>query len=30
MEKIRRLPLTEADRQKILGGNIAKLANFET
>lgn len=30
MEKIRRLPLNEADREKILSGNISKLASFET
>ena len=30
MEKIRRLPLTEADREKIFSGNITKLVDFET
>ena len=29
MEKVRRLPLTGAQREKVFSGNIAKLVNFE-
>jgi uncharacterized membrane protein YvbJ len=30
IEKVRRLPFAQADREKIFSGNIVRLVNFET